>query len=232
MRDQCYNPRWIPSRIKATDLPFLIPRRHIHNNRAPSSFYIIIYLSSPCPTVQIPQTVANKFPHSYRVKRAIPFPFIYQGRDFFPMARHPPARKRGRESKRTGGEVAIAASAGASARVRFTAEGEKDPGRSRGEGRIEGCLPSIQWVDAATLRLVDSPLTEFSPKSLGKSPPGCDLHCLHHGICTFVSERTNKQIFSPLEEKKIYMCIHFIVPLFFRATNSSPIYSRILSNDE
>lgn len=69
--------------------------------------------------------------------------------------------------------------------------------RERG-GRIEGCLPSIQWLDAATLRLVDSPLTEFSPKSLGKSPPGCDLHCLHRGICTFVSERTNKQIFSPV----------------------------------
>ena len=124
------------------------------------------------------------------------------------MARHPRARKRERKSKRRGRDRRVRAS------VRFTLRQRKEKRiqgavvvtereTEREVERIEGCLPSIQWLDAATLRLVDSPLTEFSLKSLGKSPPGCDLHC---GICTFVSERTNKQIFSPMEEK--YICIY------------------------
>lgn len=184
-----------------------------------SHFFLVIYTTiessfyniyPPCPTMQIKsQTAANKFPHSYRVKRRHSLP-IHLPR-FLPF-RWPGIHGPGNEKGKAKGEVAIAASAPAfdsrfdsgrrkGSRAQPWLQRERQ--REREVERIEGCLPSIQWLDAATLRLVDSPLTEFSPKSLGKSPPGCDLHC---GICTFVSERTNKQIFSPMEEK--YICIY------------------------
>lgn len=69
----------------------------IYTTIEPSS----IYIYPPYPTVQIPQTAANNFPHSYRVKRAIPFPFIYQERDFFSMPGHRERRTERRQKARS-----------------------------------------------------------------------------------------------------------------------------------
>lgn len=81
------------------------------DQRNVSHFFLVIYTTiesssiyiypSSYPTVQIPQTAANNFPHSYRVKRAIPFPFIYQDRDFFSMPGHRERRTERRRKARS-----------------------------------------------------------------------------------------------------------------------------------